>query len=204
MAPSIRLISEQDAASVAEIYAPFCESSVISFEYAAPSTEEIVSRIRSVTAQYPWLVLDDDGVVAGYAYVSRHRDRAAYGWSVDAAAYVSPAHRRRGVGRALYTTLFQALRLQGYFKAYAGITLPNAASIGLHEAVGFTSVGVYRGVGYKHGAWHAVAWYELALQPERPNPDPPVPVSTLVESSAWGEAVSLGLRHYRPKLASQP
>jgi len=111
--------------------------------------------------------------------------------------YVSPIHRRCGVGRALYTALCQLLRLQGCFKAYAGITLPNSASTGLHEAIGFTLVGVYLGVGYKHGVWHDVAWYQIALQPERLNPDPPVPVSTLAESPGWAEAVSQGLRHYR-------
>ena len=198
MTPTIRLASKYDAAAVAGIYGPFCESTAVSFEYAPPSTEEIANRIRTITAQVPWLVLDDSGVVAGYAYASRHRERAAYGWSVDTAVYVSPIHRRCGVGRALYTTLFQLLRLQGYFKAYAGITLPNSASTGLHEAVGFTLVGVYQGVGYKHDVWHDVAWYQIALQSERLNPDPPVPVSALVGSPGWTEAVSQGLRHYRP------
>ena len=157
----------------------------------------MTNRIGTVTAQFPWLVLDAAGVVAGYAYATRHRERVAYGWSVDTAVYVSPIHRRCGVGRALYTTLFELLRLQGYFKAYAGITLPNSASTGLHEAVGFTLVGVYHGVGYKHGVWHDVAWYDIALQPERSNPGPPVPVSVLTDSSGWAEAVSQGLKHYR-------
>jgi L-amino acid N-acyltransferase YncA len=198
MARTIRLAVKDDAAAVAGIYGPFCESTVVSFEYASPSTEEITNRILTITAQFPWLVLDDNEVVAGYAYATRHRERAAYGWSVDTAVYVSPIHRRCGVGRALYTTLFQLLRLQGYFKAYAGITLPNSASTSLHEAIGFKLVGVYQGVGYKHGAWHDVAWYQIALQPERLNPDPLVPVSALAESSAWAEAVSQGLKHYRP------
>jgi hypothetical protein len=97
--------------------------------------------------------------------------------------------------------LFQLLRRQGYFKAYAGITLPNSASIGLHEAVGFRLVGVYAGVGYKQGAWHDVSWYQVALQPERLNPDPPAPVSA-IESADWADAVSEGLRHYRRSIAS--
>jgi len=198
MARTIRLAVKDDAAAVAGIYGPFCESTAVSFEYVSPSTEEITNRILTITAQFPWLVLDDNGVVAGYAYATRHRERAAYGWSVDTTVYVSPIYHRCGVGRALYTTLFQLLRLQGYFKAYAGITLPNSASTGLHEAIGFKLVGVYQGVGYKHGAWHDVAWYQIALQPERLNPDPLVPVSALAESSAWAQAVSQGLKHYRP------
>ena len=203
MTLTIRLAVEDDAAAVAGIYGPSCESTAVSFEYAPPSAEEIASRIRVVTAQFPWLVLDAAGVVAGYAYATRHRERAAYGWSVDAAVYVSPSYQRCGVGRALYTTLFQLLRLQGYFKVYAGITLPNSASTGLHEAMGFTLVGVYRGVGYKHGLWHDVAWYERALQPERLNPRPPVSVSTLVGSTGWAEAVARGLTHYQPLRGSR-
>ena len=202
MTSTIRLASSDDAAAVAGIYAPFCESTAVSFEYAPPSAEEIANRIRTITAQFPWLVLADNGVVAGYAYASRHHERAAYGWSVDVAVYVSSIRHRCGVGRALYTTLFQLLRLQGYFKAYAGITLPNSASTGLHEVIGFTLVGVYQGVGYKHGVWYDVAHYQMALQSERLSPAPPVSVSTLAESPAWAEAVSEGLRHYRPAAVS--
>jgi L-amino acid N-acyltransferase YncA len=167
---SIRLATERDAAAVAAIYAPFCDSTAVSFESVAPSPEEMANRIRTTTTQWPWLVLEIDGVVAGYAYASRHRDRAAYAWAVDTAVYVGDGYRGQGAGRALYTALVEFLRAQGYFKACAGITLPNPASVGLHESVGFKPIGVYRGIGYKLGAWHDVAWYELALQPERADP----------------------------------
>jgi L-amino acid N-acyltransferase YncA len=176
---TIRLASEHDAAAVAAIYAPFCEANVVSFEFAAPSRDEMADRIRTTTARWPWLVLERDGVVAGYAYAGRHRDRAAYQWAVDTTVYVGDGHRGCGVGRALYTALFGLLRSLGYFKACAGITLPNPASVGLHEALGFTRVGVYRGIGYKFGGWHDVAWYELALQAERDNPDPPKSMTEL-------------------------
>jgi phosphinothricin acetyltransferase len=198
MTATIRLASGHDAAAIASIYGPFCEATAVSFEYVAPSPGEIAHRIRTVTAQLPWLVLDDNGLITGYAYASLHRERAAYGWSVDTAVYVSPARHRRGVGRALYTALFRLLVLQGYFKAYAGVTLPNPASTGLHEAMGFQLLGVYRGVGYKHGAWHDVAWYQIALQPERLDPDAPHPISKFLHSRPWTEAVSEGLTHYRP------
>lgn len=197
MTCTIRMASEADGAAIAGIYAPFCESSVVSFEIVAPDATEMTRRITAITSQYPWLVLDDGGVVAGYVYGSRHAERAAYGWAVDVTAYIGPAYRRCGAGRALYTTLFELLRRQGYFKAYAGITLPNDASAGLHEAMGFVPVGVYRGVGYKKGAWHDVAWYQRPLQAERDNPDRPVPVSAIAVSPEWTEAVSNGLSHYR-------
>lgn len=187
---AIRLASIRDAAAIAAIYGPFCESTPVSFEVAAPSSAEIAARIERISSRFPWLVLDDGGVVAGYAYASAHRERAAYQWSVDVAAYVDASYRRRGVGRALYTALFDLLRLQGFFKAYAGVTLPNPGSVGLHEALGFRPVGVYRGVGYKLGAWHDVAWYALALQPEIENPPAPKPIGELVGTSGWHEALS--------------
>jgi L-amino acid N-acyltransferase YncA len=187
---TIRLATERDAPAIAAIYAPFCDANVVSFEYTAPTPEEMASRIRTVTAQLPWLVLDDHGTVGGYAYAGRHHERAAYGWAVNAAVYIGDGYRGRGVGRALYTALFDLLRLQGYFKACAGITLPNQASVGLHEAMGFTVVGVYPGIGYKKGAWHDVAWYELALQPERLDPPAPRPISDFVETDAWRRILS--------------
>jgi L-amino acid N-acyltransferase YncA len=197
MKATIRLASEIDAAAIAEIYAPFCESTAVSFEYKAPSTTEMAERIRALITRLPWLVLDENGTVAGYVYASLHRERAAYGWSVDTTAYVSPGYLRHGVGRALYMTLFQLLRLQGYYKAFAGITLPNPASIGLHQSVGFKPVGIYRGVGYKIGAWHDVSWYQLSLQPERLNPQLPLPLSSIFGSVEWAKAIDQGLAYYR-------
>jgi phosphinothricin acetyltransferase len=166
---TIRLAGEYDAAQIAEIYRPFCESSVVSFEYTAPSLDEMASRLRVITGQFPWLVLDDGGRVIGYAYASRHSERAAYGWSVNTAVYVRQTHHRRGVGRALYTSLFELLVAQGYYKAYAGITLPNAGSTGLHESFGFT----------------------------RTNPDPPRPIASVLATDAAASAFVRGIRHFR-------
>jgi phosphinothricin acetyltransferase len=192
----IRLAGEADAESVAAIYGPYCASTIVSFEYTPPAAAEMARRMRATLQQYPWLVLDD-GDVAGYAYASRHSERAAYGWSVNTAIYVNPSCHRRGVGRALYAALFDLLRLQGYFKAYAGISLPNPGSVGLHTAVGFTPVGVYERVGYKLGAWHDVAWLQLALRAEQPDPAPPVPIGSLVGTDAFARALDDGIRQFR-------
>lgn len=192
----IRLASAADAEGIAAIYAPYCERTAVSFEMVAPSTENMARRISSVGADRPWLVLDEAGVVLGYAYAAPHNERAAYRWTVSTAIYVSGAHRRRGAGRALYTTLFDLLGQLGYFRATAGITLPNAASVGLHEAFGFTVVGVYRDVGYKLGAWHDVAWYQADLRPIVPNPAEPRPMSALTDAPAWAAAMAKGLAHY--------
>src|SRR5437870_8543284 len=120
--PCIRLAVSADAAPIAAIYAPFCTETPVSFETTPPTTDEMAARIRKITERLPWLVLEQGGEIAGYVYAGPHRERAAYQWSVDVAAYVAPSYRRRGVGRALYTTLLRILALQGYFKAYAGIT----------------------------------------------------------------------------------
>jgi L-amino acid N-acyltransferase YncA len=142
---TIRMADLDDAAGIAAIYRPYVTDAVTSFELDPPGSVEMAGRIQSVLALAPWLVCAGaDGHLQGYAYASRHHERAAYRWSVDVAVYISAAHHRRGVGRALYETLFSLLRLQGFYVAHAGITLPNAGSVGLHEAVGFEPIGVYR------------------------------------------------------------
>ncbi|MBV8602965.1 MAG: N-acetyltransferase, partial [Candidatus Eremiobacteraeota bacterium] len=132
-----------------------------------------------VTERLPWLVLEDGGV-AGYAYASRHRERAAYRWAADVSCYVAERARRRSIGKALYGALFELLSKQHYLRLYAGITLPNPASEALHRSVGFEPVGTYRSVGYKHGAWHDVRWYGLALG-LRDVPLEPIPFARLYE-----------------------
>ena len=134
----------------------------ISFELDPPDDAEMARRIADYGSSHGWLVAEVDGVLAGYAYGSPHRTRAAYASSCDVAVYVDPAFARRGLGRALYAALIE--RLAGkYHAAYAGIALPNDASIGLHEAMGFTSVGIYREVGWKLGAWRDVGWWQRLL-----------------------------------------
>ena len=152
---------------------------VISFETEPPSSGEFAALMRSTMRTHPWLVWEDENGVAGYAYGHRHMERAAYRWAANVAIYVAPSHHRRGVGRALYTELFSRLRDQGFQVLVAGVTLPNAASLGLHRALGFEHVGTYRRIGWKHGAWHDVAWLQLELVPaadaDPPEPRPPQP-----------------------------
>ena len=218
---NIRLATTADAAAIAAIYAPYCESTVISFEEAAPSSEEMARRISTIGATRPWIVLEsacgpsearsgrasasgggapraseNDGVVVGYAYATPHNERWAYRWSVNTAIYIRRTHQRRGAGRALYTTLFDLLRHLGYYKAVAGITVPNPASVGLHEAMGFELVGVYRDVGYKLGLWRDVAWYQASIQPLPPEPPEPRAIGTLDGTAEWNDSVRRGMAHY--------
>jgi L-amino acid N-acyltransferase YncA len=193
--PTIRRATAEDAAAVASIYAPFCDTNAVSFEEAAPPADEMSRRIETIGAERPWIVLED-GDLVGYAYAARHHERAAYRWSATTAIYVDGAHRRCGAGRALYTTLLSLLRQLGYHTATAGVTLPNPASVGLHEACGFSMVGVYRNIGYKLGQWHDVAWYQTVIQPPLKDPASPRVIADLVGTAGWNEAVARGLQHY--------
>ena len=159
---------ERDGPALARIYAFYVRETVISFEEVAPTAEEMADRARRVLQRYPYLVYEADGEVLGFAYGSEHRARAAYRWSADVSVYVAPAWHRRGVGRALYTELLALMSRQRFHLAFAGITLPNAGSVGLHEHMGFTHVGTYIEVGYKFGAWHDVGWWRLPLGPGGP------------------------------------
>ncbi|MED5618991.1 arsinothricin resistance N-acetyltransferase ArsN1 family B [Ideonella sp. BN130291] len=161
---TLRPALSSDAAAIAAIYAPIVEHTAISFELEPPSVDEIRSRIEATVQRLPWLVsLDAAGAVNGYVYASRHRERAAYQWSVDVSAYVRDDARGQGVGKRLYLALFRELAELGYCQAFAGIALPNAGSVGLHESVGFKPLGVYRNVGFKHGAWRDVGWWQRPL-----------------------------------------
>jgi phosphinothricin acetyltransferase len=171
---------ERDAAACAAIYAPSVEEGVTSFEERAPSAAEMAARIERISATHPWLVAESGGEVVGYAYACRYEERHAYRWAAGVSVYIAATHRDQGQGRALYEALFERLRRQGFHVACAGITLPNEASVALHERLGFEPVGVSRRIGWKRGAWHDVGWWQLELAPagnERPTepgpPDPP-------------------------------
>lgn len=172
----------RDAAACAAIYAPSVTDGVASFEDRAPDAGEMARRIVAVSERWPWLVAEREGAVAGYAYATRHRERAAYRWTSDVTVYVDAAHHRRGVGRALYEALFALLAEQGLYEACAGITLPNDASVGLHESLGFQLVGVYRDIGFKFGRWWDVGWWQRTLRPHDgppAEPRPPTPPNRL-------------------------
>ncbi|MBO9581213.1 MAG: N-acetyltransferase [Sphingobium sp.] len=161
---SIRPATSADAPRCAEIYRPFVTDNWVSFETDPPDAAEMAARIAAYAASHAWLVAEaSSGAIAGYAYGSPHRTRAAYATSADVAVYVDPAFARQGIGRALYAALFPLLGDKGSHAAFAGIALPNPGSIGLHEAMGFTPIGVYREVGWKMGGWRDVGWWQRLL-----------------------------------------
>jgi L-amino acid N-acyltransferase YncA len=170
---------DRDAAACAAIYAPSVEATPISFEVTPPDAAEFAGRIAKYSATHQFLVAEEDGEVLGYAYACRWRERPAYDWAVEVSVYVGTGHQGKGVGGALYAELFDRLRAQGYRSAVAGITLPNPASIALHERHGFVSIGALRQIGWKLEGWHDVGYWQLLLSPgaEDPpaRPTPPGP-----------------------------
>jgi phosphinothricin acetyltransferase len=192
MAARIRFAGESDAAAIAGIYRPVVESTAISFETVPPDRDEMARRIAGTTREHPWLVCEIGGRVAGYAYATRHRVRSAYRWSVDTSVYVEESFRQGGVGRGLYGSLFAILSAQGYFNAYAGIALPNTASVGLHEAVGFRKIGVYQRVGYKFGEWRDVGWWQLELRAHEAMPAEPLDIDMVRALPDWSALLATG------------
>jgi phosphinothricin acetyltransferase len=175
----IRLATEADAEAIAAIYAPVVRDTAISFELVPPDGTEMASRLGKVLPKLPWLVYEHEGVVLGYAYAAPFRERPAYRWTLEATVYVKDTARGQGVGRALYGALLPLLRAMGYQTLMAGITLPNAGSVGLHEAMGFVPAGVFEDVGYKFGAWHPVGFWRLALRDRPETPDEPLPLAAV-------------------------
>ncbi|MHC5673193.1 arsinothricin resistance N-acetyltransferase ArsN1 family B [Nostoc sp.] len=199
----IRLVNENDALQMLAIYAPIVWETAISFEVEPPSETEFQQRIKSYQQQMPWLVCEINQEVVGYAYARPYHTRAAYQWSVESSVYVSANYRRKGIARALYTSLLKLLRLQGFYNVVAAIALPNQPSVAVHESVGFSPMGVLRRVGYKFGQWHDVGYWQLSLQPESyfltdgdmttQSVNPPVSLAEIQKSPLWNKALTSGL-----------
>jgi phosphinothricin acetyltransferase len=194
MTAILRTATTADGQQIAGIYAPSVAIAATSFEMRPPTGAEMARRVADSLVTHPWLVADRSGVLLGYARAGRFRDRAAYDWSVEMSVYISADAHRSGIGRALYTAMFEILVLQGYYVAYAGATLPNAASVGLHESLGFTLIGIFRAAGNKFDAWHDVGWWQRLLQPLASDPLPPKPLAEVVDTPAYACSLAAGAR----------
>ena len=166
----VRPVDIGDVTAIQAIYAPIVDATHVSFELTAPSCEEMARRITQTTERLPWLVAVDGDRVVGYAYAAPHGGRAAYAWSVDTSIYLDTAVRGRGVGADLYGAVLDQLRVLGYVSAFAGIALPNAASVALHRRMGFEETGSLPVAGFKLGRWIDVSLWrcELAEPPSEP------------------------------------
>lgn len=170
---AVRPALASDGGGCARVYEPYVRETAITFELEPPSAAEMAQRIVAASRAHAWLVLEDAGRIAGYAYGTAFKERAAYRWACEVSVYVEVGRRRTGAGRALYEALFERLEARGYLVAVAGLTLPNEASEALHRTMGFEPVGTYRRIGYKLGRWHDVAWLQRALaEPGEPPAEP--------------------------------
>jgi L-amino acid N-acyltransferase YncA len=170
----VRPATVEDAAGILQIYAPHVLHDACTFETNAPSVQGIEARIKKCLQKFPWLVCLVRDQIAGYVYASTHREREAYQWTCESSVYVHEAYKGKGIGTELYNELFQILKQQGMVNVYAGITLPNKASVKLHENCGFRLFAEYENIGYKLGAWHKVGWWKLQLNAYELKPSPPL------------------------------
>lgn len=170
---AVRDATAADAAGCAAIYAPYVLGTAVSFEAVPPTPEELARRIEVAVRAHAWLVAERDGVLIGYAYATEYRSRPAYRWTCEVSVYVAEGEHGGGVGRSLYEALLGRLAGRGFRTAVAAMTLPNPASAGLHEALGFRPSGVLRHVGWKDGRWHDVALLQRALSPDADDESPP-------------------------------
>lgn len=193
----IRLATSADAADIHQIYRPIVQNTHISFEQMAPTVHEIADRVEKALKQYPWLVCEINGRLAGYAYASAFRVRAAYQWTAETTVYIHADFQRRGVSRALYSSLLAILRKQGYCSAVGVIALPNEGSIRAHESVGFRKVGVFRNVGHKAGAWRDTGWWQLELRQPPEKPRAPLSIRQLATEDRFKDLLQSGLRYIR-------
>ena len=180
---NIRLAREEDSSAMLAIYAPYITDSTTSFELEVPSEKVFWQRVQKVLQQTPWLVCEWDGQLAGYAYAGAHRSREAYSWSTELSVYVHPGFRKRNIATVLYQAVVDIVRLQGYCNILAGITLPNPVSLAFHKNFGFSSIGVYRKVGYKFGAWRDTHWLQMFIGDSNATPQPITALGSLKNHS---------------------
>lgn len=197
MSAVIRLATTSDAGAIHQIYRPIVRDTHISFEQTVPAVGEIADRIDKTLTLYPWLVCEIDSRVAGYAYASAFRVRAAYQWTAETTVYIHSDFQRRGVSRALYSSLLAVLREQGYCTAIGVIALPNEGSIRAHEAMGFRKVGIFKNIGHKAGNWRDTGWWQLELRPPPQQPQAPLSIACLAIENHFDALLQSGLQHIK-------
>ena len=175
----IRFANFDDAANILKIYEKFIKETVVTFEIEVPSIESFQNRMKSIMDFYPWLVCEIDGEIAGYAYASKHGERAAYRWSADLSVYIDEKFHRHHLGTDLYDEVIQYLKKQGFCTLYAAISTPNPKSQAFHESYGFKKIGEFKNVGHKMGKWLDVTWYNLQIAEYSENPQEPLSIQQI-------------------------
>ena len=171
----IRIATAADVPAMLDIYGPYILGTTYTFEYTVPTVEEFTRRFLSCTAQFPWLVWEEDGAVLGYAYGSAPFERAAYSWCGEVSIYLAPRAQGRGIGRRLYQVLEEILWRQGYRVIYSLVTTENTGSLEFHRRLGYRERATLEGCGMKFGRWLGVVWLEktsniVEIPTEKPVP----------------------------------
>ena len=179
---SVRLATEADLPQILAIYAPYVTDTTHTLEYTVPSLEEFTRRYQAITAQFPWLVWEENGKILGYAYGSLPFQRAGYRWCAEASVYLCPEATRRKIGTRLYAVLEEILRRQGYKTVYVIITGTNKISLAFHEASGYRHTACFPLCAYKFGSWVDVIWMEKPLFPVETPTDFPCPARNIVKT----------------------
>ena len=175
----LRIACETDVPAILAVYAPYILSSTATFEYDVPTEAEFLQRFRDITAQYPWLVWEEEGRILGYAYASAPYSRAAFQWCAEPTVYLVPEAKGRGIARKLYMALEKLLKIQGYQVLYALITAENVPSIRFHQKCGYSLRGDFPDCGFKFGRWLGLFWLEKRLNSVESPSNPPIPWSAL-------------------------
>jgi phosphinothricin acetyltransferase len=160
----LRNCTPADADRICAIYNHYVLETVVTFEERPVTVDEMARRIADVTARYPWLVYESNGEVCGYAYAAPWKERSAYRYSVESTIYLAPQVTGQGIGTLLYAALLDALRGTEVHCAVGGVSLPNEASVALHEKLGFTKIGHFREVGWKFDRWVDVGYWQIVLR----------------------------------------
>lgn len=178
---NIRLAEPSDSAGILAIYAPYIRDTSLTFELEVPNETDFGRRIEAYQHNWPWLLAEENGKIAGYAYATRHRERAGYQWSVECSIYMADEFQGKGSADRLYKTLLHLLKMQGFRNVYAVINLPNDRSVAFHERLGFQYKFTFENVGYKLGRWKNVGWWMLQLNPYDENPGTPISFDQLCQ-----------------------
>lgn len=172
MSYKIRQVQLSDAEQILKVYAPFITDTCISFEYVVPSVEEFTQRIAGISAEYPYIVLEEDGEIVGYAYCHRYLERVAYSWDVEVTIYLAPKAQGKGLGVILYDALEKLMALQNIKNLYSCITGDNVHSIEMHRSMGYELIGTFPKAGFKHDRWLDVVWMAKAIGDKESAPQP--------------------------------
>ena len=183
MGYKIRTVQLSDAEAILKVYAPFITDTCISFEYVVPSVEEFAQRIASISAEYPYIVLEENGEIVGYAYSHRYLERVAYSWDVEVTIYLAPKVQGKGLGVILYDALEKLMALQNIKNLYSCITGDNVHSIEMHRSMGYELIGTFPKAGFKHDRWLDVVWMAKAIGEKENAPLPFVPFAEVEANS---------------------